>query len=64
MDIFIERTQRKSKKKFQGKVGLLLEELSLNPEEVLVARNNELVTEKDSLENSDSVVILSVISGG
>ena len=64
MDIFIERTQQTKKKKFQGKVSVLLQELRLNPEEVLVTRNEELVTEHDKLANTDTVAILSVISGG
>ena len=64
MDIFIEKTQQSKKKTFKGKVVALLTELDINPEEVLVTRNDELVTEQDTLSDSDTVTILSVISGG
>lgn len=49
---------------FQGKVKDLLKQLGLNPEIVLVTKNNVLVTEEDMLKNTDEVKILSVISGG
>lgn len=64
MQIFIERENRKEKLKFNGKVSQLLQQLRLNPATVLVARNNSLVTEEDTLNDKDKVKILSVISGG
>lgn len=64
MDIFIERTNKKITLTYQGKVKGLLEHLNLNPETVLVTRNNVLVAEDQKLKNSDSIKILSVISGG
>lgn len=64
MDIFIERTKEKLTLTYQGKVKGLLEHLKLNPETVLVIRNNELITEGEKLKNSDNLKILSVISGG
>jgi sulfur carrier protein ThiS len=64
MHLFIERTNRKMEKKFRGNVRQLLRKLKLNPETVLVAKNNALVTEDEKLDNTDDVKILSVISGG
>jgi len=45
-------------------VGQLLKQLKINPETVLVVRNNEVITEKENLRDKDAVEILSVISGG
>ncbi|RMH08290.1 MAG: thiamine biosynthesis protein ThiS [Nitrospirae bacterium] len=45
-------------------VGSLLERLHLTPEAYLVIRGDELVTEDEMLQDSDSVEIRSVISGG
>ncbi|MBI3036291.1 MoaD/ThiS family protein [Candidatus Woesearchaeota archaeon] len=64
MEIFIERENARKKLKFSGKVSALLKKLNLNPAAVLVAKNNGLVTEDDTLSDKDEVKILSVISGG
>ena len=64
MDVFIERANKKLTLTYQGKVQGLLEHLKLNPDTVLVVRNNELITEREKLKNSDSIKILSDISGG
>lgn len=64
MKIFIEKNKETIEKKFSGKVKELLSTLKINSESVLVVRNGELITEEDSVENSDTVKILSVISGG
>ncbi|HEX2965239.1 MAG TPA: MoaD/ThiS family protein [Syntrophorhabdaceae bacterium] len=42
----------------------LLEKLSLSKEAHLVVANNKLVTEDHKLENTDSIKVLRVISGG
>lgn len=42
----------------------LLEELQLIPEGYLVIRNNDLVTEDEMLNDTDTVEIRPVISGG
>lgn len=42
----------------------LLRHLRINPEIVLVVRNNEVLTEDEILKEKDSIKILSVISGG
>jgi sulfur carrier protein ThiS len=64
MDIFIEKKNKRLKKKFNGKAILLLKELKINPEEVLIVKNDTLVTLEDVLTDKDDVKILSVVSGG
>jgi sulfur carrier protein len=46
------------------RVSKLLEHLGLNPESVLVIRNDTLVTHDDRLDEPDTVEIRPVISGG
>lgn len=64
MQIHIERENRKESRQFNGTVASLLSELKINPETVLVAKNDELVTADEELNDKDEVKILSVISGG
>ncbi len=64
MKIFIEKENRHAVIKFNGSASKLLEKLSINPEAVLVVRNNNLITEDEKVGNDDEVKILSVISGG
>ncbi len=42
----------------------LLKELKINPVTVIVTKNNEVCTEKDSLNSKDNIKIISVVSGG
>jgi|Deesub1362A_J573_1020465.scaffolds.fasta_scaffold08375_3 sulfur carrier protein len=42
----------------------VLKELNLNPETVLVIREDELLTEDAQLYDSDEIKIVNVISGG
>jgi sulfur carrier protein len=46
------------------RVSKLLETLGINPETVLVIRNNTLVTHDVRLEEPDTIEIRPVISGG
>ncbi len=46
------------------KVRDLLKELKLNPEEVIVIRNGEVVTEDEVVRVGDEIEIVRVISGG
>ncbi|MBI2665945.1 MoaD/ThiS family protein [Candidatus Woesearchaeota archaeon] len=60
-----ERPRTKEKISFSGKtVQELLLKLKINPETVIVVRNNEVITEDCLLKNKDIVELLSVISGG
>lgn len=45
-------------------VGKLIDELGLNPESVIVVREGELLTHDDLVADTDSVEIISAISGG
>ena len=42
----------------------LLRELKINPETILITRNNEVITEDEKISEDDKLEILSVISGG
>ena len=64
MELFIEKTNTRKDMKFSGTVSKLLAKLKLNPESVVVVKNNEIVTEDEPLSDSDSVELLSVVSGG
>ncbi|MBN1646235.1 MoaD/ThiS family protein [Candidatus Woesearchaeota archaeon] len=64
MKVYIERSKQTKVMDFNGKAIDLLKKLDILVEEVLIARNNEIVTEDVMLKNDDEVKILSVISGG
>ncbi len=48
----------------QQTVKQLLEKLSINPETVLVVKDNTVLTQDEQIEDNDTLEILSVISGG
>lgn len=63
--VFIERySETKVIDRDVKNISELLKELNFNPETVVTARNNELVTLDAKLKDGDEVRILSVISGG
>ena len=64
MNIYIERNNETIQKDFQGSAAQLLSTLAIIPEDVLIIKNNNLVTEEEELTNEDSIKLLSVISGG
>ena len=64
MEIKIEKDSTTEKISFSGTVKELLSKLEINPETVLVVRNDEVITEDEKLDDQDSLDILSVISGG
>lgn len=64
MEVNIERTEEKKQLEFEGSVAELLKKLNINPETVVVIKNNTMVTDEEMLENKDEVHILSIISGG
>ncbi len=63
MEVFVER-ERRTLQRSEGSVAELLASLDINPQTVLVVKNDALVTEDESLDPEDSVRILSVVSGG
>jgi sulfur carrier protein ThiS len=64
MDIYIERSKKSLSLEFSGKISEVLDRLGILPEEVLVVKNGVLVTEDEFVEQTDSLRLLSVISGG
>ncbi len=64
MKIYLEVNKKNMEMPFQGTVEELLEELKINPEEVLVVKNGEIVTSDEELFDEDNIQILSVVSGG
>jgi|TARA_Y100000310_G_scaffold144893_3_gene144213 thiamine biosynthesis protein ThiS len=48
----------------QATVEKLLEKLKINPETVLVVKNEEVLLKEVKLEDKDTIKILSVVSGG
>ena len=64
MQVYIEKENRAQELKFSGTVKELVKKLKINPETVIVTRNEELITEDTKLSNTDKVKILSIISGG
>ncbi len=64
MKVFIERTEKEKILNFTGTVKDLLSKIKINPEEVIVVKGDEVLTEDDKLTHADSIKHLSVISGG
>jgi len=64
MKIYIQKDQQRKNMRFSGNVLELLYKLKINPETVIVTKNGTLVTEEDSLADSDDIEILQVVSGG
>ncbi len=65
MNIIIKKDGTQNIKQiFHGTVKELLNKLKLNPEAYLVAKNNEIVDEDEQLEDTDTITIFSVVSGG
>ena len=61
--VFIER-ENKTKNINASNIKSLLENLQINPETVLIVKNNELTTTNSKLNPKDNIKLLSVISGG
>ena len=57
MKIHIDKTNEEVEKKFEGTVKRLLETLNINSEEVLVIRDDTLITEDVELSNNDTINI-------
>ena len=61
--VFIEK-ENKSVSIEANTCNEVLTKLNINPETVLLARNNELILLETKLNNNDELKLLSVISGG
>jgi len=66
MKIFIEKTNTTKEIQLENQTTVLeiLKELEINPETVIISKNNNLITQEAKLDNDDSIEILQVISGG
>lgn len=65
LTVFNERDNSTQKVNFSGRtVGELLKQLKINPEVVIVTRNDEVITESEKLSDKDRLELLSVVSGG
>ena len=62
----IIRNPRRRELELEGsrQVDALIKELDLNPEQVLVIRDDDLLTRDVMIKNEDTVEIVSAISGG
>ena len=61
--VFIERENKTLNLEAEN-ANEVLNKLNINPETVLLARNNELILLETKLNNNDELKLLSVISGG
>ncbi len=64
MKITLEREKKEIEIKFSGTVNKLLLRLHINPETVIVVKNEIIVVGDERLSNSDAILLVSVISGG
>ena len=64
MKVVLRNPKREVEMPGPVRVSKLLEHFGINPETVLVIRNNTLVTHDERLEEPDTVEIRPVISGG
>lgn len=65
MKVIIRNPQRREfELEGSRKVDALIKELDLNPEQVLVIRDDDLLTRDVLIKNEDTVEIVSAISGG
>ena len=62
--IINDRKKIVKKIKFSGKISQLLSKLGINPEVVILKRNGAIVTELDTVKDSDELEIIKVIYGG
>ncbi|MEK6934723.1 MAG: MoaD/ThiS family protein [Nanoarchaeota archaeon] len=63
INVFIER-ENKNKTIEAKNFNELFNNLNIDPNTVIITRNNELITDKAKLNNNDEIKLLSVISGG
>ncbi|HMC41261.1 MAG TPA: MoaD/ThiS family protein [Acidimicrobiales bacterium] len=64
MKVLLRNPRRELEMSGPVRVSKLLETLGINPETVLVIRNDTLVTHDERLEEPDRIEIRPVISGG
>mgnify|MGYP001602951234 FL=1 len=63
VNVFIERENKTTKINARNSKELM-KILNINPETVLIVKNNELILPEENLNDKDELKLLSVISGG
>ena len=63
VNVFIERENKVANVKARN-AKEVMKLLNVNPETVLIVRNNELILAEENLNEKDELKLLSVISGG
>ena len=63
VNVFIERENKNVNVKAKT-AKQIMKILNINPETVLIVKNNELILAEDLLKDDDELRLLSVISGG
>jgi len=64
MKIYVEKEDKTIRKQYSGDLLTLLNLINVNPETVIVVKDDALITRDHILKNSDEIKILSVVSGG
>jgi len=64
MNIYIEKEQKRLALEKACTAQELLARLNINPDTVLVVKNDEVVLPEENLSEADDIKILSVVSGG
>ncbi len=64
MRIVSERDSSVREIAFSGTVEALLSELSINPETVVVVREDVILSAEEEVSDGDTITLLSVVSGG
>ena len=64
--VFVDKESKNLELEFERDSSIkdILNQLKINPETVIISRDNELVMEGEKLNDLDEIKILSVISGG
>jgi sulfur carrier protein ThiS len=65
MNVFIEKSNKTiSVRKAYKKASDLVKELGINPDSIIIIRNNAVILSEDPLSAKDDIQLLSVVSGG
>jgi sulfur carrier protein ThiS len=64
MKVFIEKTGKHLVLEGRRSAADILKDLSINPESIILVKNNEIALDDEFIEDKDELRILSVISGG
>ncbi len=66
MEIFLEKDNTTITHTISGEVTIskVLQELNITIESVIILKNGDVTIEEDTVENTDSLKVLSVVSGG